>query len=62
MRISAAPGTESNRLPEPWKAEKCMTETESEKQSVEMLVSESDSSGMRILFMHNLLFSSYSSP
>ena len=39
-----------------------MTETESEKQSVEMLVSESDSSGMRILFMHNLLFSSYSSP
>lgn len=42
MRISAAPGTELSRPPESWKAEKCMTETEFDKQIVEMHVSESD--------------------
>lgn len=41
MRISAAPGTESIRPPESWKAEKRMTETEFDKQIVEIPVSES---------------------
>lgn len=41
MWISAAPGTESNRPPESWKAEKYMTETELDKQIVEMPVSDS---------------------